>query len=203
MSSLLEIVNGKFGYNKNILVEGGFSLSSGEFVILEGKNGSGKSTVIKSVLGYIKPLGGKVRWGVGFEKVGYVPQELHLDRRIPASSLDIVLTSFNKRGRNEKEASFKALRKLGVENLSHLRYGDLSGGQKRRVLMARALALSPSVLILDEPTVNIDAETENELAAILHDMAFNNDLGILVTTHVASWIKEARKIKIDMGILHD
>ncbi len=203
MGKLLEVVDGQFGYNKNVIVTGSFTLATGEFIILEGKNGCGKSTLIKSVFGHIKPIDGEVKWFVESSQIGYIPQELHLDNDIPASAIDIVLTAFMKYGKKEKESALNALEKVGIRDLYNNRFGSLSGGQKRRVLIARALAVEPTVLILDEPTVNIDAETENELAALLHGMAFNDNMGILVTTHVDSWVKEARRIKIEGGKLYE
>lgn len=204
MTPLLQIENASFGYrNQQILSEITLNLNSSEFVVLEGRNGCGKSTLIKAITKQTTPLAGVVQWNIHASEIGYVPQELSLDPAVPATANDIVLSSFLKKRQNLQEFCDIAFDRVGLKDMAHLRFGSLSGGQKRRVLIARAIVHQPKALILDEPTVNIDAETEKSLSNLLHEMAYREGIGILTTTHADSWVQQARRLHIRGGKIHE
>jgi ABC-type multidrug transport system fused ATPase/permease subunit len=116
-----------------------FEINSGEFVVLRGPNGCGKSTIIKSILGLACTLNGTVHWTINKTSVGYVPQETTLSREIPYTALDIACYSINFSGKRNVEMAKTALTSVKMDSKAACRFGDLSGGQKRRVLFARAL----------------------------------------------------------------
>lgn len=204
MSKLLEIIDVNFGYDGvPIVTDVNFSLNRGEFVILEGANGTGKSTMIRSMLGTLPLISGDIKWHISQDKIGYIPQDMTLDQSAPATALEIVLTAFPLRcGRKAKQSAEKALQKVGLENMSRQRYGTLSGGQRRRVLFARALATDPICLILDEPTANMDKETEKELGVLLHSLVEKENRTVFTTSHVTHWVNHSRTCKIESGRLH-
>lgn len=203
MSKLLEIVHGNFGYEGvPIVSDVNFTLSAGEFVILEGANGAGKSTFIRSILGTLSPISGEIIWTISPNEISYIPQDMTLDPSAPATALDVVLTAFPRGGRKVKERAKAALKQVGLEERTTHRYGTLSGGQRRRVLFARALATDPLCLILDEPTANMDSATENELGRLLHRMVKEENRTVLTTSHVTEWVNHSRSCKIESGRFH-
>lgn len=168
-----------------------------ELICLIGPNGGGKSTVLKLLLGLIKPDAGEIRvFGEPPERsrlrIGYMPQHLNFDPRFPVSARDIVLMGrldrrrFGPFRRADKEAAFKALHEVGLDGVGDRQFCDLSGGQRQRVLIARALACEPDLLLLDEPTANVDQAVETQfhdaLDRLRHRMAIvmvSHDLGVV------------------------
>jgi len=203
-SHLLHIEDGCCGYGDTTIVSSvNFILKRGEFVILRGENGSGKSTLIKTLLGYIPSLGGTFHWSVPQTDVGYVPQDISLDLSAPASALDVVLTAFPFGGKGLKEKASKALKMVGLGDKLNHRFGTLSGGQRRRVLFARALAPEPACFILDEPTVNMDKETEAELGKLLHKLVTEENRSVIATSHVTEWLNHSRQCDITEGVFYE
>ncbi len=201
MSSILNIKNGSFGYpGTTVVKEVYFTLSRGEFVTLEGENGSGKSTLIRTILGTLPLLSGNISWSITQQDIGYIPQDMSLDRSAPATAFEVVLTAFPfGRGKKVEKKAMDALELVGLAGCALHRYGTLSGGQRRRVLFARALATNPLCLILDEPTVNMDSETEKELGLLLHDLVTRENRTVLTTSHVTEWITHSRTCRIVSG----
>lgn len=198
--SLLKVTDGVWGYRG----PGGwylpaqpvsFAVSRGEIVMLAGDNGSGKTTILRGILGLTDRQSGHVEWSVPREKVGYVPQESVVDGSVPATALDVVRTGQPMDwGGNEARAS-RAMAQVGIEEMRHTLYGSLSGGQRQRVLVARALIGSPSLLVLDEPTVNVDTETAAQIGVLLEEFR-QNGLGMVVTSHVRNWLQTTRVVKV-------
>lgn len=202
-NSLLEVSALSCGYGTTtVLKECHFSLKEGEFVILEGENGSGKSTFLKTLLGYLKPLGGNFKWNLNATDIAYVPQDIFLDLSAPASAMDIVLTAFPLLGKKQKSAALEALKEVNLLDQKKARFGKLSGGQRRRVLFARALAQNPRAFILDEPTVNMDKETEAMLGKLIHKLVTKEKKAVIATSHVTEWVSHSRKCFIKEGQLH-
>lgn len=203
MNKLLTIENGVCGYDGTAVVSSvNFELAHGDFVILEGANGSGKSTLIKTLLGTLAPISGCFTWNISQEQVGYVPQDIALDQAAPATALDVVLTAFPLGGKEAKKLALESLELVGLGDRSSHRFGTLSGGQRRRVLFARALAPKPPVLILDEPTVNMDSATEAELGTLLHRLVSEENRAVLATSHVTEWLNHSRRISIEQGVFN-
>jgi zinc transport system ATP-binding protein len=173
-------------------------VARGEFIAVIGPNGGGKTTLLKLILGVLKPASGSLRVlgdapGARIERIGYVPQHSNLQPGFPATVLDVVLMGIDFRGRfgfrvnrDERERAQRAMAATGVLDLQRRRIDSLSGGQRQRVLVARALINDPELLILDEPTANIDPygrqcliETLEQLEGRATVMMVSHDLGII------------------------
>jgi zinc transport system ATP-binding protein len=156
-----------------------------------GPNGGGKTTLARILLGLIRPHRGTVnvmgcaptaarRW------IGYVPQHTLYDPHFPALVMEVVLTGLLRRpfgfySRSDKEAALATLDNLDLADLARSRFSALSGGQRQRVLLARALVCEPDLLILDEPTANVDRDSAARLEQLIREQ--KDRLGILLITH--------------------
>ena len=173
-----------------------FELSGGTTCALVGVNGSGKSTLFKSLMGLIKPQQGNIRLcGYPIQQalkrnlIAYVPQSEDVDWQFPVSVYDVVMM-----GRYgymnflriptalDKQKVQHAMQRVNIEHLAHRQIGELSGGQKKRVFLARALAQQSKVILLDEPFTGVDVQTENAIVELLGQLRSEGHL-ILVSTH--------------------
>ncbi len=159
------------------------AVGGGDFLVLLGPNGSGKSTLVKVALGLLAPVSGSATlFGLpagdprAREQVGYVPQRAAISSRVPAT-LEEVVVAGRARGapwglftRADHQAAEHALDRVGLAHLARRRIGELSGGEQQRVLIARALAADPRLLVLDEPTAGVDKESQQRFAEILRDL---------------------------------
>ena len=182
-----------FSYNNAVKVLGkvNFHIHQGEFVALVGPNGSGKTTVLKLLLRLEKPSTGKIElFGAEFNKgqsnVGYVPQNVIFDRAFPILVKEVVKMGrlhplSRKFNAKDKECVEKAMEQVEITGLANRPYKNLSGGERRRVLVARSLASEPKFLVLDEPTANMDTESEDRLFKTLGNLKKNTT--ILIVTH--------------------
>lgn len=179
-----------------------FSVHPGELWVLAGRNGSGKSTLLRTILGLLPPVGGTLKRPPS-TSIAYLPQVQSLDPIVPMRVWDIVAEgvesgwSFLKpwRSADKKERISEALARTGAESLTKRSFVELSEGQKQRVLLARAIAASPQLLLLDEPTSAMDLKAEEE--AIAHIANLRRELGtavILVSHHLPAAIKAADHI---------
>lgn len=185
--NLIEIDNLSFFYEKDPILEGiSLKIASGEFLSIFGPNGGGKTTLLKLIMGFLKPTKGEIH--THFKQIGYVPQVTRFDKQFPISVLEIVLMGFlsqstwwGKYPTKAKEKACKAIAKVGLQGKEQQAFGTLSGGQAQRVLIARALVNDPELLILDEPTANIDPEAEEVIYQLLEEL--KKTLTILLVTH--------------------
>lgn len=195
-----------------VLEKVSFTMERGSFITMVGPNGGGKTTLLKLLLGLIKPHSGLVRvFGKppekSREKIGYMPQHQHFDPWFPVTASDVVLmgrlgikspalkareidTPERKaRGRkiiglyskDDRNRTSEALGIVGMADYEKRPFSSLSGGQRQRVLLARALVSAPQLLLLDEPTANVDMEVETRLTSILEDLG--RRMTILMVTH--------------------
>ncbi len=182
----IEVKNLSFNRDRTaILQEINLLVKEGEFVGIFGPNGGGKTTFLKLLLGLLKPTSGSIKiFGVSPEeartRIGYVPQAKLFDPQFPISVLDVVLLGLLSKKRDPKKAK-EALRKVDLLDKENRPFGTLSGGQAQRVLIARALVGEPDILLLDEPTVSIDAEAEKTIYGLL--TALQGSITILMVTH--------------------
>jgi len=168
---LLECRNASLGYEGRAIVEKlSFSVSAGDYLCIVGENGSGKSTLLKSILGLLQPVAGEVECAARKNGgIGYLPQQTLAQRDFPATVSEVVLSGFQARSLRffhtaaEKSRAMMNMGKLGILELQKKCYRELSGGQQQRVLLARALCAADKLLILDEPTSNLDAATAQDL----------------------------------------
>jgi zinc transport system ATP-binding protein len=190
----LQIHNLSFKYDNNVVLENvDFTIGEGEFVGIFGPNGGGKTTLLKLILGFLQPSSGKVQlFGRSPEEarelIGYVPQSIRFDKDFPISVLEVVmmgaLKKLNWLGRYPSEVKQKALYALERVGLSHKAkssFGTLSGGEAQRTLIARAIMDDPLLLILDEPTANIDPLGQQSIHTQLAEL--NKTMTILMVTH--------------------
>lgn len=189
--SLIELKNLTLGYDKDIIVKNiNLSIEENDFICIVGPNGSGKSTIVKGILGLIKPIKGKVIYnGLKQNYIGYMPQETKVDSNFPASVLEIVMSGTLNQYKNifynkkQKEMALDNLKLLGIEKLKDNSFCDLSGGQRQKVLLARSLCATSKLLILDEPSNNLDSKSKNELYKTIIDLNKNHNITIIMITH--------------------
>src|SRR5581483_5846895 len=173
--------------NVNVKIE------TGEFVGIFGPNGGGKTTLLKLILGLLTPAQGKIHlFGLSSEEgrqwIGYVPQSIHFDRDFPINVEEVVMMGALRKmdwlGRYPLEVKSKAraaLEKVGLSHKAKSSFGKLSGGETQRALIARAIIDEPRMLILDEPTANIDVEGQKSVHELL--LQLNKTMTILMVTH--------------------
>ncbi|MEM9733210.1 MAG: zinc ABC transporter ATP-binding protein ZnuC [Pseudomonadota bacterium] len=154
------------------------SVERGEIVTLVGPNGSGKSTTAKLALGIVEPSVGKITQKPGL-RVGYVPQRLALDPAIPLT-VERLMRLTSRLAKGEAQA---ALDRTGVAHLRKQTVHGLSGGEMQRVLLARAIARKPDLLVLDEPAQGVDLAGEVALYQLIADIRHELECGILLVSH--------------------
>ena len=189
--SLIELKNLSLGYDKDVILKNiNLSIEDNDFICIVGPNGSGKSTLVKGILGLIKPIKGKVIYnGLRQNYIGYMPQETKVDSSFPASVFEIVLSGTLNQYKNifyskeQKEIALKNLKILGIEKLKNKSFCDLSGGQRQKVLLARSLCATSKLLILDEPSNNLDSKSKNDLYKTIVDLNKNHNITIIMITH--------------------
>ncbi len=190
-----------FGYDKNLVLENiNLEVRDGDFLAIIGPNGGGKSTLLKLMLGILDPDRGNVSIYDGTPSsniglIGYVPQNTNVNIDFPITVLEVVMMGDVSSKRAlfgysvaQKESARSALKAVGMLEYANRRIGKLSGGQRQRVMIARALCASPEILLLDEPTANIDAQGQKEIYALLKKL--NQEMSIVVVSHDISVILE-------------
>ena len=182
------------GYENKVVAKNlNFKIDQGDYLCVVGENGTGKSTLIKTLLGLIKPLNGEVIanvQGKNHKGVGYLPQQTQAQKDFPASVWEVVLSGvlnndhrcpfYNKKDKAEAE---KNMEKLNILDLKKRCYRELSGGQQQRVLLARALCATDSVLILDEPVTRLDPAASMEFYVTIKDLNKKENVTIIMVSH--------------------
>lgn len=196
---VIEIKNLTYRYEKDLVLEKiNMLVPKGSFLAIVGPNGSGKSTMLKLILGLLRLQMGEVRlFGEDlnqfkdWEKVGYVSQKANsFNTGFPASVFEVVSSGLTKKlglfhffKKEDKQKVMEALKAVGMDQFSNRNIGELSGGQQQRVFIARALVSEPSLLILDEPTVGVDAHNVNSFYQMLADLNQNHGITLMIVTH--------------------
>jgi len=170
-------------------------LAEGDFLGLIGPNGGGKSTLLKVMLGLIKPDRGEVRiFGLAPQearrRVGYMPQKTLFDQGFPVNVLEVVLMGrysraglMHRYGPKDREAALQALEAMGMRDLAGREIGALSGGEQQRVFVARSLVSNPKLLLLDEPTAGVDAAQQTEFYDLLCHLNRKKGIAIILVSH--------------------
>jgi zinc/manganese transport system ATP-binding protein len=172
-----------------------FTVAAGEFTGLIGANGAGKTTLLRVILGLQAPAAGRVRIG-GRDRgwrnrsIGYVPQKVHLDPDMPMRARDLIGLGLDghRFGIPVPSAKRKALidemlTAVDAQRFADARVGTLSGGEQQRVLLAHALISRPQLLLLDEPLANLDLRSGQEIIALLHRIAVEQRIAVLLSAH--------------------
>ncbi|NIN61175.1 MAG: ABC transporter ATP-binding protein [Gammaproteobacteria bacterium] len=198
--SLIEIKDVDFAYDRELVLKNiNLSVESGEFLGIIGPNASGKSTLVKLILGLLEPDTGTIRVldmpvTSARKQIGYVPQYPTFSRRdFPINVRDTVMLGrlglshwFSAYSSTDRQICQEVLRAVEIEDIASRPIGTLSGGQLQRVLIARALVSEPEILILDEPTANIDIRVEEDIFGLLKQ--YNERMTILVVSHDIGFI---------------
>lgn len=207
----IECIDLALGYGAHTAISGvNLAIDSNDFVIIGGPNGSGKSTLLKGISRLLTPLSGRLhRHDTVF---GYVPQAIHANLSLPMTAAELVQLGAAARrpwwcllgGTGKKELS-DILNSVHAGELSERVFSSLSTGQQQRVLMARALAMTPDCLLLDEPTAGVDQKTRQHLATLLAALHLSRSLCILLVSHeVQAFLPYAtRFLWVEDGKVHE
>jgi zinc transport system ATP-binding protein len=205
--NIIELENVTAGYKDVVVLQDvSLNIHRGSFLAIVGPNGAGKTTLIKVVLGLLRPLSGRVKvfgkepleLGEERKRIGYVPQIFSVDLNFPISVTDVVSMGrygkvglFKRLGGYDIEAVKNSMEKVGILELKNNPISRLSGGQRQRVFLARALAIEPDILFLDEPTTGVDVTATESLYELLHALK-DEGITIIVVSHdigvVASYV---------------
>ncbi len=189
---LLEIKNLTLGYDyENVINNISFNVEKKDFILVVGSNGVGKSTLIKGILGLIKPRKGEINYiDVCKKNVGYMPQDAKIDANFPASVFEVVLSGMHSSlglrpfyNKKEKEKVDEILEILKIKDLKKSNFSTLSGGQRQKVLLARGLCATSNLLILDEPSNNLDKYSKSEFYSTLKHLNEGHNISIIMITH--------------------
>ncbi len=181
------------GYNqKQVLPPLTFALYEGDFLLIVGANGTGKSTLCRTLLNLQQALSGKIilNNGVTSQDIGYLPQVTEIQKDFPATCYEVVLSGtvnankfFGFITKKQKELATLKMQTLGIENLKNTPFMNLSGGQKQKVLLARALCSTKKILLLDEPSSSLDVVATKELYEILKKLNKEENITIIMISH--------------------
>jgi zinc transport system ATP-binding protein len=195
--NLVEVRDVTFGYGREVVLDHvSLGVERRDFLAVIGPNGGGKTTLLKVILGLVRPWSGEVAFHLSSGasgsdprgRLGYVPQFSTFDKDFPLRLGDMVLMGrlgsralLRPYSRDDRAAADREMERLNLAPLARAHVAEVSGGQLQRALIARALVSDPAVLFLDEPTASIDAESRETLRELLADL--NRTIPIVVVTH--------------------
>ncbi len=205
MNTLIHIEHLTLAYDSNVIIHDlSLEIENEDYICIVGENGAGKSTLVKGLLGLLRVASGKISLlnGLTMNEIGYLPQMTAAQKNFPASSHEVILSGclngmkempfYTKE--NKKKAQV-AMEKLSIENLKNHCFAELSGGQQRRVLLARALCSTKKALILDEPTAGLDPKATNELYKVIEMLNKEERITIVMVSHdIANATRYAKHI---------
>jgi zinc transport system ATP-binding protein len=182
----------------SVLEDIDLEIRAGTYAGILGPNGAGKSTLLKVILGLVRPSKGEVQvFGEAPQKLrhrgqvlGYLPQRPLGNPHFPVSVLDVVLMGrygriglLKRPSAADREKALSRLEQVGIPHLAGRPIGEISGGEQQRVFIARALCVEPRLLVLDEPTVSLDACAQDDLYELMYRIKENLDLTVLMVSH--------------------
>jgi zinc transport system ATP-binding protein len=177
--SLLRVENLSVAYRAvRVLSHVDLEIDAGEIVTIVGPNGSGKTSLLRAILGSVPPAGGRVVRQPGL-RIGYVPQRLHVDPTLPMT----VSRFLRLPGGADKADIAHALARAGVGDMVDRQMSELSGGQLQRVLLARALVVRPGLLMLDEPTAGLDQPGSAAFYKLIDAVRRDTGCAVLMISH--------------------
>ncbi|GHV66239.1 zinc ABC transporter ATP-binding protein [Spirochaetia bacterium] len=203
--SIITCQNVSLGYDGQSIVHGlSFSIDSGDYLCIVGENGCGKTTLIKALLRLLKPMEGSIHFSAAIKenKIGYLSQQSAAKKDFPAGVREVVLQGMiGAMGlrpfytRREKEIAAENMKRLEITDLQNRCFRELSGGQQRRVLIARALCAAETALVLDEPAAGLDPVVSVELYDYLKKLNREWGITIVMVTHdIEAAVTHASKI---------
>jgi len=201
MAEILELRDVSAGYEGDMVLKDiNLTIGDLDFIGVIGPNGGGKTTLVKLILGLIKPMQGSIVFFDPGERnlIGYLPQVSQTDKKFPITVLEVVLSGlmsvkqgFRAYSQSDRSAAVEILGLMGISHLQKKSIGELSGGQMQRVYLGRAIVANPKLLILDEPNTFVDNKFEHDLYELLGEL--NKNMAILMVSHdvgtITSYVK--------------
>jgi len=209
--ALITVKDAVISYEGSVAVSGAsFEVNRGDYLVILGENGSGKSSMMRAMLGLVKLKSGVIAYGDGLKKnmIGYLPQMSRIQKDFPASVEEVVMSGLVSRmtnpffmGKAQKERAKDQMELMGIYEMRKKPYRALSGGQQQRVLLARAMCATDSILLLDEPVTGLDPQTTGEMYAIIH-MLNKRGVAIVTVSHdVRGALRDASHVMVmDKGV---
>lgn len=203
--SIIELKDIAFSYREQQVIHNlNFAVKERDFVGIVGSNGAGKTTLLRMIVGLlpaaeggIELFGQPIRKFRDWERIGYVPQKNAFNPLFPATVREVIMSGlynrknmFRRVTRQHQQKCDDALEVMRIQDIAHKRIGQLSGGQQQRVFLARALINRPDLLILDEPTIGIDAETQASFFELITHMHAHHDMTFVMVTHDLDMVKD-------------
>ncbi len=189
----LSCKNITIAYEKeNVIKDLSMDVESGDYISIVGENGTGKSSLLKGILGLVSVRNGIVSFGDEIKRnhIGYLSQQNPMQKDFPASVYEVVLSGcLNSKGKIPfyssacKQRALKNLSRLGMSDLLNTSFADLSGGQKQRVLLARALCATDKIVFLDEPITGLDPIATSELYLLIEKLNKEYGITVVMVTH--------------------
>jgi ABC-type Mn2+/Zn2+ transport system ATPase subunit len=200
MNEIVDVQDLTVSYNKGPAIEDiSFKLNEPMITVILGPNGAGKTTLLKALMGMIKPDKGSVKiFGINpfsepfkvRQLVGYVPQRDKIIRSIPLKVKDVISMGILTKktwprilSKEDTDRMKKILEFLNLDDISNKPFGQLSGGQQQKVLLARALISEPKILILDEPFNGVDIKSQSYIIEKVKSLRYTNNVTVLIVTH--------------------
>lgn len=209
---IIEIKNLTAGYeDRTVLRNVNLVVNKHDFVGIIGPNGGGKTTLVKCILGLLKPISGEVLYKGDSQpqfSIGYLPQSNSIDRKFPITVEEVILSGLSSQksltsrfNAAHREKARQVIQRMGLEGLQHRAIGKLSGGQLQRTLMGRAIISDPALVVLDEPSTYIDKRFEARLYEILAEI--NHNCAIILVSHdIGTVLQQVKSIACVNETLH-
>ena len=188
--ALVSVQSVSYNYNSESVLENvSFDVEEGDFLGIIGPNGAGKTTLFHCMLGLLNSYSGKIiilnqdikKYKKIFRKIGYIPQKKSIDQKFPLTVKELVSLSLPRN--TSKNIVLEILKQVGLYKLKNKTIGQLSGGQQQRVLIAKALVNNPIILMLDEPTNELDQKSQNDFYSLLKELNEKNKITIIWSSH--------------------
>ena len=188
--ALVSVQSVSYNYNSESVLENvSFDIEEGDFLGIIGPNGAGKTTLFHCMLGLLNSYSGKItilnqdikKYKKIFRKIGYIPQKKSIDQKFPLTLEELVSLSLPRN--TSKNIVFEILKQVRLYTLKDRTIGQLSGGQQQRVLIAKALVNNPIILMLDEPTNELDPKSQSDFYSLLKELNEKNKITIIWSSH--------------------
>ena len=202
--ALLTVKDLCIGYDNDALIKNlNFKVDPGDYLCIVGENGTGKSTLMKTLLGLRSPMSGSIVMGDGLKanEICYLPQQTQIQKDFPASVKEIVLSGCQGRAglrpfynKEEKQMAEDNMARLGISHLKDRCYRELSGGQQQRVLLARALCATRKIILLDEPVAGLDPKVTQDMYHLIADLNKEGIAIVMISHDIAQAVQYASHI---------
>lgn len=197
MTNLIKLENVSIGYEKNVFIDSiNLAIDRNQFWGVLGSNGSGKTTLLKTVLNLTPKMSGNIILHKSLV-LGYVPQNEKFDPIFPISACEMVsmgrysrVKTGSRLSKRDIEVVERSMESVGISHLKNCTFRSLSGGEKQRTLLARAIAGEPDILVLDEPTASVDIKGEAEIMKLVKNIQTESKLAVLMVSHFLNTVSE-------------